>query len=155
MGVATYYFTYIAMNDGLLSAYMLVTNIFCVIGAYLSKALSNRFTTRTTTIGVMAIQAILLIVSYLFYNNVTLVIVLMSVAMFGYGITYACTPALYGDTIIYSEWKTGKNAGRMDQRTSECTFESFYYDQRNYYFRMSRYGKFSVRILIRQRLRKG
>ena len=110
MGVATYYFTYIAMNDGLLSAYMLVTNIFCVIGAYLSKALSNRFTTRTTTIGVMAIQAILLIVSYLFYNNVTLVIVLMSVAMFGYGITYACTPALYGDTIIYSEWKTGKNA---------------------------------------------
>ncbi len=30
--------------------------------------------------------------------------------MFGYGITYACTPALYGDTIVYSEWKTGKNA---------------------------------------------
>ena len=38
------------------------------------------------------------------------VIVLMSIAMFGYGITYACTPALYGDTIVYSEWKTGKNA---------------------------------------------
>ena len=58
----------------------------------------------------MALQAILLIVSFLFYQNVTLVIVLMSVAMFGYGITYACTPALYGDTIVYSEWKTGKNA---------------------------------------------
>ena len=56
------------------------------------------------------IQAVLLIVSFMFYNNVTLVIVLMSVAMFGYGITYACTPALYGDTIVYSEWKTGKNA---------------------------------------------
>ncbi|MGI6011463.1 MAG: MFS transporter [Ruminococcus sp.] len=110
MGVATYYFTYIANSPGLLSTYMLVTNIFCVIGAYLSKPLSNRFTTRSTTIGVMAIQAILLIVSYLFYNNVTIVIVLMSIAMFGYGITYACTPALYGDTIVYSEWKTGKNA---------------------------------------------
>ena len=110
MGVATYYFTYIANSAALLSTYMLVTNIFCVIGAYLSKTLSNRFTTRTTTIGVMAIQAVLLIVSYLFYNNVTIVIVLMSIAMFGYGITYACTPALYGDTIVYSEWKTGKNA---------------------------------------------
>lgn len=110
MGVATYYFAYVAVNDGLLSAYMLITNIFCVIGAYLSKSLSNRFTTRNTTIGVMAIQAVLLVISYVFYNNVTLVIVLMSVAMFGYGITYACTPALYGDTIIYSEWKTGKNA---------------------------------------------
>ncbi len=110
MGVATYYFTYVAGNDGMLSTYILVTNIFCVIGAYLSKSLSNRFTTRSTTIGVMAIQAVLLIVSYVFYNNVTLVIILMSVAMFGYGITYACTPALYGDTIVYSEWKTGKNA---------------------------------------------
>ena len=39
-----------------------------------------------------------------------MVIVLMAVALFGYGITYACTPALYGDTIVYSEWKTGKNA---------------------------------------------
>lgn len=110
MGVATYYFTYVAGDSGLLPTYILVTNIFCVIGAYLSKTLSNKFTTRNTTIGVMAIQAVLLIVSYLFYNNVNLVIVLMSVAMFGYGITYACTPALYGDTIVYSEWKTGKNA---------------------------------------------
>ena len=58
----------------------------------------------------MAIQTVLLIVSFMFYNNVTLAIALMSVAMFGYGITYACTPALYGDTIVYSEWKTGKNA---------------------------------------------
>lgn len=110
MGVAAYYFSYIAGNSGMLSTYILVTNIFCVVGAYLSKTLSNKFSTRTTTIGVMAIQAVLLIVSFLFYNNVTLVIVLMSVAMFGYGITYACTPALYGDTIVYSEWKTGKNA---------------------------------------------
>ncbi|MGN8886918.1 MFS transporter [Blautia sp. HCP28S3_G10] len=110
MGVAAYYFSYIAGNSGMLPTYILVTNIFCVVGAYLSKTLSNKFSTRTTTIGVMAIQAVLLIVSFLFYNNVTLVIVLMSVAMFGYGITYACTPALYGDTIVYSEWKTGKNA---------------------------------------------
>lgn len=110
MGVAAYYFSYIAGNSGMLPTYILVTNIFCVVGAYLSKTLSNKFSTRTTTIGVMAIQAVLLIVSFLFYNKVTLVIVLMSVAMFGYGITYACTPALYGDTIVYSEWKTGKNA---------------------------------------------
>ena len=110
MGVATYYFTYIAGNGKMLATYILVTNIFCVVGAYLSKTLSNKFTTRTTTIGVMAIQAVLLIVSYFMYNNVMVVIVLMSIAMFGYGITYACTPALYGDTIVYSEWKTGKNA---------------------------------------------
>ena len=110
MGAATYYFSYVAGKSGMLSTYILVTNIFCVIGAYLSKTLSKKFSTRTTSIAVMAVQAVLLIVSYLFYNNTTLVIVLMSVALFGYGITYACMPALYGDTIVYSEWKTGKNA---------------------------------------------
>ena len=110
MGVAAYYFTYIAGDSKMLTTYILITNIFCVVGAYLSKTLSNKFTTRTTTIGVMAIQAVLLLVSYFMYNRVTVVIVLMSIAMFGYGITYACTPALYGDTIVYSEWKTGKNA---------------------------------------------
>lgn len=112
MGVAAYYFNYVAVGQGImtLSTYILVTNIFCIVGAYLSKTLSNKFSTRTTAIGVMAIQAILLIICFLFYNNATLVTALMSVAMFGYGITYACTPALYGDTIVYSEWKTGKNA---------------------------------------------
>ena len=89
MGVAAYYFTYIAGDEGMLSTYILVTNIFCVIGAYLSKTLSIKFTTRTTTIGVMAIQAVLLIISFLMYDNVMVVIVLMSIAMFGYGITYA------------------------------------------------------------------
>ncbi|MDO5411120.1 MAG: MFS transporter, partial [Lachnospiraceae bacterium] len=110
MGFAVYYFKYVAGNEGLLPSYILITNIFCVIGAYLSKTLSNRFSTRSTTIGVMAIQAVLLVVSYFFYANTTLVTVLMSIALFGYGITYSCTPALYADTIVYSEWKTGKNA---------------------------------------------
>ena len=72
MGVAAYYFTYIAGDEGMLSTYILVTNIFCVIGAYLSKTLSIKFTTRTTTIGVMAIQAVLLIISFLMYDNVNI-----------------------------------------------------------------------------------
>ena len=66
MGVAAYYFSYIAGNSGMLPTYILVTNIFCVVGAYLSKTLSNKFSTRSTTIGVMAIQAVLLIVSFVF-----------------------------------------------------------------------------------------
>ena len=61
----------------MLSTYILVTNIFCVIGAYLIKTLSIKFTTRTTTIGVMAIQAVLLIISFLMYDNVMVVICLL------------------------------------------------------------------------------
>lgn len=72
--------------------------------------MAKKLSTRTTTIFTFFAMAIVLIVGNFTYSNVTLVIVLMSVAQFGYGIAYACTPALYADTIIYSEWKTGKNA---------------------------------------------
>jgi Na+/melibiose symporter-like transporter len=56
-----------------------------------------------------AMAALMLIANFTF-SNITLVIILMSLAQFGYGVAYACTPALYADTIVYNEWKTGKNA---------------------------------------------
>ena len=109
-GVAVYYFTYVAQNAGLLATYILIANLLCVVGSYLAKNIAAKFSARTTTIGIFIIMAVAMIAANFAYTNVTLVIVLMSVAQFGYGIAYACTPALYADTIIYSEWKTGKNA---------------------------------------------
>ena len=110
MGAAIYYFTYVAQNKGLMATYILVANILCVIGSYLSKFVANKLTTRTTTIVTFFAMAVVMFIANAAYSNVMLVIILMSVAQFGYGIGYACTPALYADTIIYSEWKTGKNA---------------------------------------------
>ena len=110
MGVATYYFTYVAKNAGLLATYILVSNLLCVVGSYLSKPIAKRFSARGTTIAVFLFMTALLCAAFLVYQNVLVVIILMSLAQLGYGITYACTPALYGDTCIYSEWKTGKDA---------------------------------------------
>lgn len=109
-GVAIYYFTYVAKDAGMLATYILVSNILCVIGSYLAKNLSKKFSTRMTTIGIFIMMAAVMIVANFTYTNVMLVMILMSLAQFGYGIAYACTPALYADTIVYSEWKTGKNA---------------------------------------------
>ena len=109
-GIAIYYFTYVANNKGLLATYILISNILCVIGSYLAKNMAKKLSTRSTTIFTFFAMAIVLLIANFMYENVTLVLVLMSVAQFGYGIAYACTPALYADTIIYSEWKTGKNA---------------------------------------------
>lgn len=109
-GVAIYYFTYVAQNAGLLATYILISNILCVIGSYLAKNMAKKLSTRTTTIFTFFAMAIVLIAANFTYTNVTVVIALMSLAQFGYGVAYACTPALYADTIIYSEWQTGKNA---------------------------------------------
>lgn len=109
-GVAVYYFTYVAQNAGLLATYILIANLLCVVGSYIAKNIAAKLSARTTTIGIFIVMAVAMLLANFMYTNVTLVIVLMSIAQFGYGIAYACTPALYADTIIYSEWKTGKNA---------------------------------------------
>ena len=80
------------------------------MGSYLAKNMAKKLSTRNATIYTFFAMAIVILVANFTYTNVWLVIILMSVAQFGYGIAYACTPALYADTIIYSEWKTGKNA---------------------------------------------
>ena len=109
-GAASYYFIYVAKDEGLLATYILISNIFCVVGSYLAKNMAKKLSTRNATIYTFFAMAIVILVANFTYTNVWLVIILMSVAQFGYGIAYACTPALYADTIIYSEWKTGKNA---------------------------------------------
>ena len=40
-GIALYYFTYVAKNAGLLTTYILLSNIFCVVGSYLAKSVSK------------------------------------------------------------------------------------------------------------------
>lgn len=109
-GIAMYYFTYVAKDAGLLTTYILISNIFCVVGSYLAKSVAKKFSTIIGTIGTFILMAAVMIAANFLYTNVWLVVFLMSLAQLGYGIAYACTPALYSDTIIYSEWKTGKNA---------------------------------------------
>ncbi|MGL6294066.1 MFS transporter, partial [Eubacterium aggregans] len=109
-GVAVYYFTYVAHDKGMLAMYILISNILCVVGSCLAKNLAAKFSSRMTTISTFVIMAIFMFLAYFMFQNMWAVIILMSVAQFGYGVAYALTPALYADTIVYSEWKTGKNA---------------------------------------------
>ena len=109
-GSAAYYFLYIAQNEKLTPTYILITNIFCVFGSYAAKSFAKKFSSRNTAIGMFFIMAAVLVICNFMYTNVFMVIGLMALAQFGYGVAYSLTPALYADTIIYSEWKTGKNA---------------------------------------------
>lgn len=107
---AIYYFRDAMGNAGLMVPYSLAIALGAIVGSfatrYIAKALSNRTTTIVSYVG----MAIALALIWACYESAVLVIVLMTIAQFFYGIAYSASPALYGDTVVYATWKSGKNA---------------------------------------------
>ena len=110
--LTSYYFTYVAQNPALLPTYIFIANILGVIGSYVSKNFSKVLSTRTAAIVFFVITAAVLIAAKLLWASVSVyvVIILLSIGQFSYGVNYSLIPALYADCVIYSEWKTGKKA---------------------------------------------
>lgn len=110
-GIAAYYFTYVVFNPAMLATYIFASNVLCVVGSYLSARFARAMkSTRNATVVAFLFMAVMLVIARATYTNMWVVVLFMSLAQFGYGITYSCTTALYSDTVVYSEWKTGKNA---------------------------------------------
>ncbi len=107
---AAYYFRDAMGNIGYMTAYTLSIAIGAIIGAYVVRFLVQKFDARTITIGAYIGMTVFLFLIYIFYSNAYVVIALMTIAQFFYGMAFASSPALYADTVVYATWKTGKNA---------------------------------------------
>ena len=75
MGTAVYYFTYVANDAAMQPRYILISNIVCIVGAYLSKFICNAISTRTTAMITFFAMAICCGIAYFNYNNPTLVLI--------------------------------------------------------------------------------
>lgn len=110
-GTAVYYFTYVAFDPAMLANYIFATNVGTVVGAYLggpiAKALKG---SKNAVIAAFVLMICMLLVSRFMYTQMMVVVVCMTIAQAGYGLIYAVIPAMYGDCVVYSEWKTGKNS---------------------------------------------
>jgi GPH family glycoside/pentoside/hexuronide:cation symporter len=104
---AIYYFRYAAQNQGLMVSYVLISNICAAVGAFVAAFLARKFTARWAVIVTYAVMAISAFISYFSYLNPIVVIFFMSIVQLGYGICYACNSALYADTAVYAQWKSG------------------------------------------------
>ncbi|MCI8674763.1 MAG: MFS transporter [Lachnospiraceae bacterium] len=109
-GTVVYYFTYIALNKGMQASYMLIIAFLAVIGAYFSRYIGKMLSGRVTVIACYFIMAAALLAARMLYTSPWVVVALISLAQLGYGCCYSCSSALYADTAVYSEWKSGKNA---------------------------------------------
>ena len=110
-GIAVYYFTYVVFLPEMLATYILISNILCVVGSYFAPHFTKLLRSgKMCTVVVFIVMAVVMFAARAMTDNAWAVVILMSIAQFGYGIIYAVTPALYADTVIYAQWKTGKNA---------------------------------------------
>ncbi len=107
---AIYYFRDAAGNPGYMVPYALCIAVGAIVGAYSVRFLVQKMDARNITIVAYIGMAVSLFLIYIFYTNPVIVIALMTVAQFFYGIAFASSPALYADTVVYATWKTGKNA---------------------------------------------
>ena len=107
---AIYYFRDAMGNPGLMVPYALAIALGAIAGSFAARYIAAALSNRTTTIVSFLGMAIALGLIYAFYSSAVAVIALMTVAQFFYGIAYSTSPALYADTVVYTTWKTGKNA---------------------------------------------
>lgn len=107
---AIYYFRDAAGNAGLMVPYALAIALGAIVGAYAMRYIAGKISNRTTAIIAFAGMTVFLFLIYVCYANATLVIILMTLAQFFYGIAFGTMQALYADTVVYATWKTGKNA---------------------------------------------
>ena len=105
-----YYFSYIALNKELLSGYTLLVAIMGTLGSFFSRYIGRRFSGRLTMILSYLAMGSCLVIGRMFYQNIGIVIGMISIAQLFYGCVYSCSTALYADTAVYYEWKNDKNA---------------------------------------------
>jgi GPH family glycoside/pentoside/hexuronide:cation symporter len=107
---AVYYFKYVANNMPAQAWYILIIAFCSVIGAFISRAIGRALGAKMTLVSCFTIMAICLFTARFMYTQMWPVIILISIAQLGYGICYSISAAMYADTAVYNEWKTGKNA---------------------------------------------
>ena len=107
---AIYYFRDAMGNPGLMTPYLLAIGLAAIVGSYATRYMAKSLSNRTTAIISFIGMAVALALIYVLYTNAIVVIALMTVAQFFYGVAYSISPALYADTVVYTTHKTGKNA---------------------------------------------
>ena len=107
---AVYYFVQAMNNPSAQTKYTLFTALGAMIGAYVSRYAAKKFSSRTTMIIAYFGLVVTLGLIYFCYAQLGLVLLLITLAFFFYGVALASAPALYADAVVYSTWKDGKDA---------------------------------------------
>ena len=121
---AVYYWNYVAKNPGLMSVYLLTANFVAVAVSYVARKIIAKNGAKNTLL--MAYGAIIIAMLAIFATHTMtpyITLLLMCVYQAGYTITLTCSPVIFSDCTIYSEYVTGKNAAGAFMGLSNITIK--------------------------------
>lgn len=109
MAFGFYYFKYVLNDLGFLSIYLSITMVTAFIGTLLGAPIGIKLGARNAYIVFNFASVALLIVALLFGNSTLSFSIIMGINGITNGILFGLPGAMLSDTIVYGEWKTGKN----------------------------------------------
>ncbi|MCR4435736.1 MAG: glycoside-pentoside-hexuronide (GPH):cation symporter [Clostridiales bacterium] len=109
MGFAFYYFKYVLNNLAFLPIFLLSINIAAFLGSLIGGKVGVSLGKRNSYILSMLIPAGILVLAKFIGSSTIVFTVLICLVQFTARIAYCVITALFSDTVVYGEWKTGKN----------------------------------------------
>lgn len=110
LGLAVYYFKYVAQNMLLVSVFFTCVSVGLLIGSFVGGFAAKKLAKKTVYILGLSMEIICFALIWLVAENPVAYIALNAIATFGTGFANSVMYAVYADISEYSEWKTGKNA---------------------------------------------
>ena len=104
-----YYFSYVIKNLPFMSVFLLATSIALLIGAFASTWIGVRMGKRNTYWIFNILAAIAIASAQFFGQSAWRFTIIFCIGILCANIGGSMTTALFSDTVIYGEWKTGKN----------------------------------------------
>lgn len=110
LGLAVYYFKYVAQNKMLVSAFFTSVSLGLLFGSFVGGIVAKKLSKKAIYILGLSIEVLCFAMIWLVAKNPTAYIALNAAVTFGTGLANSIMYAVYADISEYSEWKTGKNA---------------------------------------------
>lgn len=110
LGLAVYYFKYVAENMLLVSVFFTSVSAGLLVGSFAGGIIAKNFKKKTIYVMGLTIEVICFGLIWAVAENPTAYIALNAAVTFGTGLANSVMYAVYADISEYSEWKTGKNA---------------------------------------------
>jgi glycoside/pentoside/hexuronide:cation symporter, GPH family len=107
--LAIYYFTYVAGNVAFLSVFILAISIARLLGTFAARWIGVRIGKRHSYWIFSALSACGFGSARLFHEGIWVFTLIFCISIILMSIASSMSTALYADTVVYGEWKTGKS----------------------------------------------